>query len=224
MHIVSQLSKGNIHSIYTKAIAPLHDCYAHRWLEDRHAISMLLAWMMETKPGAKSKASANVWYRECSIPKTNTSWENMGDWLATEIAHSSLEIVSLVSHQLHLRLAAGNQTLPILSNNPSKAEARHHVSALCWPIGCSRCSDLKIFVQERCQLVTCFHLCCLMGCRPSTCERSIEKRNVNRSLECVVNLILLIAPAPYTLARGQLFGKNLLEPVLQAHHCGLSLQ
>ena len=107
---------------------------------------------------------------------------------------------------------------------PSKTVARHHVSALCWPIGCSRCSDLKIFVQERCQLVTCFHLCCLMRCRPSTCERSIDKRNVNRSLECVVNLTLLIAPAPYTLARGQLFGKNLLEPVLQAHHCGLSLQ
>jgi len=36
----------------------LHCMIAH-WLEDRHAISMLLAWM-ETKPGAKSKARANV--------------------------------------------------------------------------------------------------------------------------------------------------------------------
>ena len=103
----------------------------------------------------------------------------------------------------------------------SEHSARRHVSALCWPI---RCSGFVVFVQERCQLVACLHLCCLVGCGPSSCERSIQKRDVNGGLKCVVNLVLFIAPAPYTLARGELFGKNLLQPVLQAHHRGLALK
>ena len=47
---------------------------------------------------------------------------------------------------------------------------------------------------------------------------------MNGSLEGVVNLVLLIAPAPHALARRELFGKDLLEPVLQTHHRGLALE
>ena len=110
---------------------------------------------------------------------------------------------------------------PSQGQESSEQSARHHVSALCWPICCS---GLKVSVQERCQLVARFHLCCLVGCCPSTGERSIQKGDVNGSLEGVVNLVLLIAPAPHALARRELFGKDLLEPVLQTHHRGLALE
>mmetsp|Transcript_12923 Transcript_12923/g.24392 ORF Transcript_12923/g.24392 Transcript_12923/m.24392 type:complete len:261 (+) Transcript_12923:180-962(+) len=63
-----------------------------------------------------------------------------------------------------------------------------------------------------------------MGRGPATCEGSVEKRNVHRCLECVVSITLLITPAPYTFAGGQLFGENLLESVLQAHDRGLPLK